>query len=233
MLNRNLALALGGLLVLLPTQAACTQEAEKAAPRVETDRAPLPPPESPVRVAQVSDEETPMPEGHPAMPQGHPAMPEGHPAAPQGHPGGMPTPHPPSAQEQAEAAHGSIDISGAAKQATVVVPESVQGHWKAATFVVVDRERSNAEEVTVDLDGEWTFPDGRLTIKVLEFLPDLRIDNKIYTSASNEPNNPAAHVVIHDGDHELFDGWLFSEFPQVHPFNHPRFGITLKEGVPI
>jgi hypothetical protein len=157
---------------------------------------------------------------------------ESAPSVPEGHPGDMPTPHPPTSAEEAEAAHQGIDVTATTKTGKTVVPEAVQGKWKAATFVVVDRNRSKAQEVTVDLRSEWDFPDSDLKLKVLEFLPDLRIDNKIYTSATNEPNNPAAHVVIYEGEKEIFDGWLFSEFPQVHKFDHPRFGITLKEGVP-
>jgi len=152
-------------------------------------------------------------------------------ALPEGHPG-VPTPHPMTPGEEAEAAHGEINIPASTKRGTTVVPDEVKGKWKAATFIVVDRESSTATEVTVPLGKRWTFPDKTLWVEVIEFLPDLRIDNKIYTSASNEPNNPAAHVVIHQGEEEVFDGWLFSQFPQVHSFTHPRFGITLKEGVP-
>jgi hypothetical protein len=152
-------------------------------------------------------------------------------ALPEGHPG-IPTPHPMTPQEEVEAAHGTIDVTGSTKTGTTVVPDEVKGKWKAATFIVVDRERSTATEVTVPIGKRWNFPDKTLWVEVIEFLPDLRIDNKIYTSASNEPNNPAAHVVIHQGEEEVFDGWLFSQFPQVHSFTHPRFAITLKEGVP-
>ncbi len=131
-----------------------------------------------------------------------------------------------------DAAHSGVDISASAKSGTTVVPEHVAGKWRAATFIVVDRNTSAAEEVTIELKGEHVFPDGDLKFSVIEFLPDLRIDNNIYTSVTNDPNNPAAHVRVTEGGKEVFDGWLFSEFPQVHRFEHPRFGITLKEGVP-
>jgi len=230
--KRKLMALLGGILLLLPLQAACSDPPDPTVRPTEDRAAPKgPPAAAPARPTPVADTGA-MPEGHPGtLPEGHPGtMPEGHPGAmPEGH---MPTPHPPTAAEQAEAAHQGIDVTASTKSGTTVVPDAVKGKWKAATFVVVDRERSKAQEVTVDLSGEWPFPDKKLRLKVLEFLPDLRINNKIYTSASNEPNNPAAHVVIYDGDQEIFDGWLFSEFPQVHQFQHPRFGITLKEGVP-
>ncbi|MFQ5508378.1 MAG: DUF2155 domain-containing protein [Leptospirillia bacterium] len=120
----------------------------------------------------------------------------------------------------------------AGKKRPTKVPDSVAGKWRAVTLIVLDRERSDATEITVPLKGEHTFGDGNMQVKVIEFLPDLRIDNNIYTSASNDPNNPAARVVITENGNELFDGWLFSEFPQLYGFQHARFGVTLKAGIP-
>ena len=142
------------------------------------------------------------------------------------------TPHPVTPEEEQAAAHGKMDVSSSAKKGSTVVPPEVQGKWKAATFIIVDRERSGAEEVIIPLGGHHDLDGGKLRISAIEFLPDLRIDNNIYTSMSNDPNNPASRVVITEGGKEVFDGWLFAEFPQVHKFEHPRFGITLKEGVP-
>jgi len=65
------------------------------------------------------------------------------------------------------------------------------------------------------------------------FLTDLNIHNdNVSTSMSNNPENPAAHVSIYEDGKEVFDGWLFSEFPGMHPFKHARYGVTLKAGVP-
>ncbi|MDH4228610.1 MAG: DUF2155 domain-containing protein [Nitrospirota bacterium] len=124
-----------------------------------------------------------------------------------------------------------MDVTGSTKKGSVVVAPEVRAKWKAATFILVDRGASAAREVTIKVGGSYDVPGGNLRISVIEFLPDLRIDNNIYTSASNDPNNPASRVVILEGGKEIFDGWLFAEFPQVHHFEHPRFGVTLKEGV--
>jgi len=143
------------------------------------------------------------------------------------------TPHPPTHGEEVAAAHGDVNIAVSTKARTTLVPESVIGKWQAATFILVDRDRSNAEEITVPLEGEFKFGDGHLKLFLHSFLPDLKInDDNVYTSVSNRPENPAAHVTVYEDGKEVFDGWLFSEFPGIHPFSHPRFGVTLKAGVP-
>jgi len=148
-------------------------------------------------------------------------------------PHAMRTPHPPTHGEEVAAAHGDVNISVSTKSRTTLVPDSVIGQWQGATFILVDRDRSNAEEVQVGLESEFAFGDGHLKIFLHSFLPDLKInEDNVYTSVSNRTENPAAHVTVYEDGKEVFDGWLFSEFPGIHPFSHPRFGVTLKAGIP-
>jgi hypothetical protein len=65
-----------------------------------------------------------------------------------------------------------------------------------------------------------------------DFLPALQVKDNEITSASNEPSNPAALVTIRDGDKETFRGWLFGKFPDMQPFEHQTYRITLVEGIP-
>ncbi|HDZ88696.1 MAG TPA: DUF2155 domain-containing protein, partial [Nitrospirae bacterium] len=39
------------------------------------------------------------------------------------------------------------------------------------------------------------------------------------------------HVTVLDGGREIFKGWLYSKFPTIHPFQHDKYGLTLKEAV--
>jgi hypothetical protein len=32
-------------------------------------------------------------------------------------------------------------------------------------------------------------------------------------------------------DKELFKGWLYSKFPAIHPFEHPKYAVMLKNGI--
>jgi hypothetical protein len=52
------------------------------------------------------------------------------------------------------------------------------------------------------------------------------------TSSSTGEENPAARIAVAEKGNEIFAGWIFTRFPDVHPFQHPRFSLTLEGGVP-
>lgn len=126
-------------------------------------------------------------------------------------------------------AHNDIpDLSGA----MVVVPDMVKGKWKSVTLMLEDKKSHAITEHIVNLGDEWTVPDSEIKVTVGTFFPDLIIQGKVFTSVSNELKNPAIHVTISEKGSELFTGWLFSLFPTMHPFQHSRFAITLKDVTP-
>ena len=124
--------------------------------------------------------------------------------------------------------HGSPMFKGETK---VIVPEDVKGKWNAVKILFEDKAVKKRREFTVNLNGDFKVPDTDLKISVGEFLPDFRMSTGMITSASNEPNNSAVYIKVFEGEKEIFNGWLFAKFPTTHPFEHPKYGITLKEGV--
>jgi hypothetical protein len=141
-------------------------------------------------------------------------------------------PPPPAEQSQVMPGGAPADIPKIEGGGVTVVPEHVKGKWKAVVLVVEDKGQKQTKEYTVNLGKELSIPNSPLVVNVIEFLPDLTIAESTFTSVSNEPNNPAVHVTIREGDKEIFKGWLFSLFPTIHPFQHAQYGVTLKEGVP-
>ena len=113
----------------------------------------------------------------------------------------------------------------------IVVPEFVQGKWSGVKLIVEDKSAGSQSDVAINLGEEYTIPGSELKIKVNEFLPDFVMDGLTITSKSEELNNPAANIVVTEGDNEIFTGWLYSKFPAIHPFQHDKYGITLKEAV--
>lgn len=125
------------------------------------------------------------------------------------------------------------DVPVISSNAPIVIPDAVKGKWKAVRLTVEDKKGQASKEYMVSLHSDFAVPDSKLIVKVGEFLPDLKIQGTMFTSDSNEPRNPAIHVIILDDNKEVFNGWLFSLFPTIHPFKHDRYGITLKEAVPV
>jgi hypothetical protein len=116
-------------------------------------------------------------------------------------------------------------------QTTVLVPDMVKGKWKAVVLIIEDKESRKKKEYTVDLNSDFNVPGSSLKLGVGDFLPDFKMDGLSITSMSNNPVNPAVRVQIFEGDKEIFNSWFYSKFPAIHPFEHPKYALTLKEGV--
>jgi hypothetical protein len=122
-------------------------------------------------------------------------------------------------------------------QSKVVVPEAVKGKWSEAMIILEDKVSKTKKEYKVKLNSDFNIPDSNLKIHVGEFLPDFKMEGLTLTSGSNEPRNPALGIRVFENDKQIFPapgrqwGWLFSKVPSVHRFEHPKYGIILKEGV--
>jgi hypothetical protein len=117
-------------------------------------------------------------------------------------------------------------------EARVVVPDEVQGKWKAVKIAVLDKDHNKDQVYSVEIGSELALPDSGLILKVKNFLPAFIMDGTTMTSASNETRNPAAQIVIREGEREIFKGWLFTLYPGTHAFQHPRYSFTLVDFVP-
>ncbi len=117
------------------------------------------------------------------------------------------------------------------KETTLIVPENVKGKWSKVKLVLQDKVANKSTEYVVNIGSEFNVPDTKLKIVVGEFLPDFRMDGATITSGSNEPNNPAVKVEVFEDGKSIFKGWLYAKFPAIHPFEHQRYGLTLKEGI--
>ncbi len=123
-------------------------------------------------------------------------------------------------------------------ETSVTVPASVKGKWKAVVLEVENKVSRKTADFTVNLHSEFKVPDTDLKIVVGDFLPDFRMEGLNITSASNEPNNPAVGVKIMENGKQIFPapgkkwGWLYTRFPTMHPFEHPKYAIVLKSAVP-
>ncbi len=147
-------------------------------------------------------------------------------------PTGLPPSHPPIAGEATgPPGQGHPQVGGAGR--TVRVPDSVRGKWEAVTLRVEQKAGGEPPRVvTAKLGDELRIAGSQLRVRVGEFLPALQVKEGEVTSSSNEPLNPAVLVTASEGGKEIFRGWLFAKFPEVQPFEHPAYRVTLIEGVP-
>ncbi len=150
-------------------------------------------------------------EERPVMPMGHPGM--------EGMTQGMPPAGMPSTQNMPKV------------ERQVVVSKDVAAKWKAVKLAVENKTAKATKEYTVNVGSSLNIPNTKITVKVLHFLPDFKMSDKEFYSASDKPNQPAAQVSVVENGKEIWNNWLFAQMPGVHPFQHENIGIVLLGGV--
>ncbi len=113
----------------------------------------------------------------------------------------------------------------------IIVPPDVTKTWTGVRLIFEDRSSKKKAEFTVKLGSEMNIPGTELKVVCIEFLPDFKMERDIITSKSNEPHNPAVRVNIYEKGRTVFSGWLYAKYPDIHGFEHQRYGIILKEGI--
>jgi hypothetical protein len=127
---------------------------------------------------------------------------------------------------------GSLHSHTVKKDATIVVPSFVVGKWKAVKIALYDKSNVSQKIYTIPIGGKLAIRDSTMIIGVETFLPAFIMEGSTMTSASNDLKNPGAKVNITENGAVIFNGWLFSKFPNTHTFMHPKYGFTLVDVVP-
>jgi len=118
------------------------------------------------------------------------------------------------------------------KQTAISVPNSVKGKWKSVKISILDKETKQEGFVTIEIGKAMQVNGTNLVIKVENFFPHFIMDGTTLTSSSNSPVNPAAQVHITENGLEVFNGWLFTLYPNTHASKHARYGFGLADYTP-
>jgi len=113
----------------------------------------------------------------------------------------------------------------------IVIPDDVKGKWKSIALNIEDKDTSKVTVQVVALGSEYKIPGTEITVKAFDFIPDFTMEGPVITSRSAELNNPAARITVTEGGEEIFSSWIYANHPAIHPFQHEKYGITLKEAI--
>lgn len=119
------------------------------------------------------------------------------------------------------------------KEKTIIVPPEVAKRWKSVKIVVIDKTRGTENIYAIPIGSQFKVPSSALTITVEAFLPAFTMEGTTITTSSNELTNPGAKIRILENSTPVFQGWLFSKFPNTHAVTHPKFGFSLLGVVPV
>lgn len=111
------------------------------------------------------------------------------------------------------------------------VPPEVVKAWSGIRLRWKDSSNGKDGTLDVPLGGSAPLPFSDIQVRADVFLPAFTMTGDAITSSSIEPENPAARIAVVEKGKSLFEGWVFTRFPDVHPFQHPRFSLRLEGGV--
>jgi hypothetical protein len=114
----------------------------------------------------------------------------------------------------------------------LVVPPEVAQAWSGIRLGWKDKQSGKEGTVDVPLGEASPLPEPSLVVRADAFLPAFTMGGGAITSDGVEAKNPAARITVFEKGKEIFAGWIFTRFPDVHPFTHPRFQLRLEGGVP-
>jgi hypothetical protein len=126
----------------------------------------------------------------------------------------------------------SAGAPGAPKVPTrLVVPPEVARTYSAIRLTWKDSGSGKEGALDVPLGGSARIPGSDLEVRADVFLPAFTMAAEEITSNGVALTNPAARITVLDKGNEVFGGWIFTNFPDVHPFEHPRFSLRLAGAV--
>lgn len=140
--------------------------------------------------------------------------------------------HEPAVQPSGGAGSGMNAGPGADVPSRLEVPPEVAHAYTGIKISWKDKTEGKEGVIEVPLGGGTPLPDPSLVVRADVFLPAFTMGGGAITSEGVEPQNPAARITVVDKGKEIFAGWIFTRFPDVHPFTHPRFQLHLEGGVP-
>jgi hypothetical protein len=133
--------------------------------------------------------------------------------------------------EQTAADEAGGGAGSSAVPTRLEVPAEVQAAYSGIKIRWKDASNGKEGVIDVPLGGGTPLPDPSLVVRADVFLPAFSMGGGVLTSDGVEPQNPAARITVFEKGQEIFGGWIFTRFPDVHPFAHPRFKLLLEGGV--
>ena len=127
-----------------------------------------------------------------------------------------------------EAADGQ---GGQAAPNRLEVPPEVEQAYSGLRLSWKDNSSGKDGLLEVPLGGTAKLPGSDIEVRGDVYLPAFSMSQGAITSSGIEEANPAARVTVAEKGQEIFAGWIFTRFPDVHPFQHARYTLRLVGGI--
>ena len=115
----------------------------------------------------------------------------------------------------------------------VVVPQEVEGQWKAVKIMVRNKtDESRNSMKMVSLGDSFELDGSAIKVTIGPFMPNFVMTQKNYSSKGNELTNPAVRLIVEENEKILYEGWAFAKYPTMYAFEHDEFALQLMDYIP-
>jgi len=121
---------------------------------------------------------------------------------------------------------------GAAMNTEIHLDKAVRAAWAGVTIKVANRKTGESATYDIRLGKPTPLGKSGLTLTAEVFVPDFVMGADGIGTRSPKPNNTAVHVTISEKGKPDFKGWLFGTMPDIHPYPHDVYSVTLEGGIP-
>ena len=111
-----------------------------------------------------------------------------------------------------------------------VIP-AVAEKYSGILIGVANKTDKTQKEVAVPFSQRTAIEGTPLSIEVFSLFPDFTMVDGGYANKSMEESNPGAKVKIYKDGQEIFNGWLFQNFPGMHGLNDEQYDIVMINSV--
>src|SRR4030067_3051821 len=112
----------------------------------------------------------------------------------------QPRPHD---QQSMMPSHADVQMPSS-EHMKIVITDEIKNKWKGIIITVMDKQTMNGRDYPIAIGGNLKISGSNIEVQTGAFLPDLQIEDNIYSSVSAELNNPAIQGVDKDGGTESF-----------------------------
>ena len=113
---------------------------------------------------------------------------------------------------------------------TELLPE-ITAKYSGIKIVALNKNDGSKIEVDAPFGQKTAIGNTGLEIETSSYFTSFTMIDGGVQNVSMEENNPAAKVVILDNGTKVFDGWLFQQYPDMHPFEHAVYKVVLTGAV--
>lgn len=124
------------------------------------------------------------------------------------------------------------DEGGKLAKPNQLLPEISERYSGVKIMLVNRKNESNKLSQVVPFNKRTSIEGSDIEVAVLSFFTQFTLaDNGMVKNISMKENNPAAKVSIFKAGNQVFDGWLFQHYPEMHNYDDDTWQILLVGGV--